>query len=193
MLLLLLLQLLTPTSALDNGIRTPAYAWSSWNHFGGSISDALMRECADAIVSSGLAAAGLRYVNLDDGWAQGRYANGTIYPDPALFPNGMKPLVDYVHSKGLLFGIYTARGSTTCLGRPGSDSYEALDAQTYADWGVDYVRDCAPASEIASALSRARAHPARPRHPAAPSSRRTLAEAWSTAPSTSSTRACATR
>jgi alpha-galactosidase len=135
------LLLLTPTSALDNGILSPAYGWSSWNRFSGSISDALMRECADAIVSSGLAAAGLRYVNLDDGWAAGRYANGTIYPDAALFPYGMKPLVDYVHSKGLLFGLYTARGSTTCLGRPGSDSHEALDAQTYADWGVDYVRD----------------------------------------------------
>ena len=135
---LLILCLVRGGVALDNGIQLPAMGWSSWNHFGGSVSDALLRECADAIVSSGLAAAGYSYVNLDDGWAQGRFANGTIYPDPSLFPNGIKAVVDYIHSKGLKFGIYTARGSTTCLGRPGSDSYEALDAQTYADWGVDY-------------------------------------------------------
>lgn len=71
----------------------------------------------------------------------GRTANGTIIPDPKLFPNGMGPLISYVHSKGLKFGIYTARGSTTCLGRPGSDSHEQQDADTYAAWGVDYLKE----------------------------------------------------
>ena len=65
-------------------------------------------ECAD------------KYVNLDDGWAIGRNANGTFKHDPELFPHGIKPVADYVHSKGMLFGIYTARGSSTCMGRPGS-------------------------------------------------------------------------
>jgi alpha-galactosidase len=75
------------------------------------------------------------------GWAFNRSADGSINPDPALFPNGMKAVVDYVHSKGLTFGIYTARGSTTCMGKPGSDSYEAQDARTYASWGVDFLKE----------------------------------------------------
>lgn len=77
--------------------------------------------------------------NLDDGWASHRDASGAIVPDATLFPNGMKAVVDYIHSKGLSFGIYTARGSTTCLGRPGSDSHEQQDAGTYASWGCDYL------------------------------------------------------
>jgi alpha-galactosidase len=74
---------------------------------------------------------------LDDGWCSGRDASGALLADPKLFPNGMKAVADYVHSKGLKFGIYTARGSTTCLGRPGADGHEAQDALTFAAWGVD--------------------------------------------------------
>jgi hypothetical protein len=134
-------------SSLDNGFRLPGLFWSSWNHFQGSISDALLRECADAMVASGLRDAGYLGINLDDGWAHNRSADGTINPDPALFPQGMKPVVDYVHSKGLTFGIYTARGSTTCMGRPGSDSYEAQDASVSAS-----LRACRASSDAAAAL-----------------------------------------
>lgn len=127
------------TSALENGVgRTPALGWSSWNTFGGSVSDALLRETADAMATNGLLAAGYKYLNLDDGWCVGRdAATGVLLPDPKLFPAGIKAVADYVHSKGLLFGIYTARGSTTCLGRPGADGHEVLDAATFAAWGVD--------------------------------------------------------
>ena len=93
------------------------------------------------MVSSGLAAAGYQYINLDDGWASHRGPDSVVIPDISLFPNGMKPVVDYIHSKGLKFGIYTARGSLTCMGKPGSDSYELLDAKTYAAWGVDYLKE----------------------------------------------------
>ena len=74
-------------------------------------------------------------------WAVGRHANGTIKIDDELFPEGIKPVADYIHSKGMLFGIYTARGSFTCMGRPGSDGHEQLDAEQYAQWGVDYLKE----------------------------------------------------
>ena len=83
----------------------------------------------------------LRSVNLDDGWAIGRSPNGTIIYDSELFPAGIKPVADYIHSRGMLFGIYTARGSSTCMGRPGSDGHEQIDANTYASWGVDYLKE----------------------------------------------------
>lgn len=78
-------------------------------------------------------AAGYEYINLDDGWAVGRdNHSGVLLADPHLFPKGIKAVADFVHSKGLKFGLYTARGSRTCLKRPGSDSHEELDAQTFA-------------------------------------------------------------
>ncbi len=84
----------------------------------------------------------IRYVNIDDCWASSRNTTGDnrIIPDPAAFPNGMKAVADYVHSKGLKFGIYTDRGDKTCSGRPGSSGTETIDAQTFADWGIDYVK-----------------------------------------------------
>lgn len=100
------------------------------------------------MVSNGLRAAGYEYVNLDDGWAVNRTAAGVLVADPALFPpsrpganDGIKVVADYIHARGLKFGIYTARGSQTCLKRPGSDSHEALDARTWASWGVDYLKE----------------------------------------------------
>jgi len=93
------------------------------------------------MVSSGLRDAGFVSLNLDDGWAFNRSSDGTIIPDPNLFPNGIKPVVDYIHSKGLKFGLYTARGSVTCLNRPGSDGHEFQDAATYAQWGVDFLKE----------------------------------------------------
>jgi len=128
-------------SCLNNGLGlTPQMGWNSWNHFGCDISDSLIRETAAAIVSTGLAQSGYEYVNMDDCWQLGRYPNGTVYPDPQRFPNGIKPLVQFVHSLGLKFGLYSDAGNFTCQHRPGSLSYEKIDALTYASWGVDYLK-----------------------------------------------------
>ena len=92
------------------------------------------------MVSSGMKDAGYQYVVIDDCWQVSRDANGTIVPDPERFPAGMKALADYVHSKGLKFGIYSDAGAHTCEGRPGSSGYEVEDARQYAAWGVDYLK-----------------------------------------------------
>ena len=93
---------------------TPPMGWNSWNKFGCNVSDKLIREMADAVASSGMKDAGYQFVNIDDCWQVSRAADGTIVPDPERFPNGMKALADYVHSKGLKFGLYTDAGRMTC-------------------------------------------------------------------------------
>lgn len=101
-----------------------------------------MRRVADKMVDLGLDRLGYRYLNLDDCWAKGRREDGSVYADNATFPSGgLKELADYVHSKGLLLGTYTDRGTKTCAKRPGSAGYEEIDAQTYANWGLDYVKE----------------------------------------------------
>jgi len=115
--------------------------YNTWNDFKCNITAQDIFDVTDAIINQGLNKLGYRYVNMDDCWAQGRDKNGQIYPDPIAFPNGIKVIADYVHSKGLLFGLYTDRGTLTCARRPGSQDYEEIDAQTYASWGVDYVKD----------------------------------------------------
>jgi alpha-galactosidase len=128
--------------ALDNGFRLPAMGWSSWYGFTSNINEQLVRDIADGITSSGLDAYGYKLVALDDGWAAPRNSTtNVITADPALFPSGMAALSAYVASKGLSFGIYTDRGNFTCLKRPGSFGFEALDAQTYANWGVNFVKE----------------------------------------------------
>jgi alpha-galactosidase len=114
--------------------------WNSWNKFGCNVSDKLIREMADAVVSSGMQAAGYQYVNIDDCWQVSRDSSGTIVADPARFPLGIKALADYVHGKGLKLGIYTDAGTGTCEKRPGSLNHEVQDAKTYASWGIDYVK-----------------------------------------------------
>lgn len=121
--------------------RTPPMGWNTWNTFGEEINDRLIREAADKLIETGLADAGYRYVVIDDCWAlKERDENGRMVPDPEKFPNGMKALSDYVHSKGLKFGMYTCAGTLTCAGYPGSYEYEYTDAQTFADWGVDFLK-----------------------------------------------------
>lgn len=120
--------------------RTPPMGWNSWNKFGCNVSDTLIREVADTVVSSGMKDAGYQYVVIDDCWQVSRDQNGTIVPDAQRFPSGMKALADYVHSKGLKFGVYSDAGSKTCEGRPGSNGYEVEDARQYAAWGVDYLK-----------------------------------------------------
>src|ERR1700736_381005 len=131
---------LTPPPANKLAL-TPPMGWNSWNHFGCNVSDSLIRGTADAMVSSGMRSAGYQYVVIDDCWQVSRDSKGTIVADSARFPHGMKALADYVHSKGLRFGIYTDAGTKTCQGRPGSFGYEDQDARTYAAWGVDYVKE----------------------------------------------------
>jgi alpha-galactosidase len=120
--------------------QTPPMGWNSWNKFGCNVSDKLIREMADAMASSGMRDAGYQYVVIDDCWQVGRDSAGNIIPDPQRFPNGMKPLADYIHSLGLKFGVYSCAGSMTCQGRPGSRGYQFQDAKTYASWGVDYLK-----------------------------------------------------
>ncbi|PYO92952.1 MAG: alpha-galactosidase [Gemmatimonadetes bacterium] len=115
--------------------------WNSWNHFGCDVSAQLIRETADAITASGMRDAGYQYVVIDDCWQVARDRSGRIVADSTRFPGGIKPLADYVHSKGLKFGIYTDAGRRTCQGRPGTYGSEELDARTYAEWGVDYVKE----------------------------------------------------
>ncbi len=119
---------------------TPPMGWNSWNPFGENVSEAVIRETADAMVTSGLKSVGFSYVVIDDLWQGGRDTNGNLFPDPKRFPSGMKALADYVHTKGLKFGIYSDAGTKTCGGRPGSLGYEERDAQTFAGWGVDFLK-----------------------------------------------------
>ena len=120
--------------------QTPPMGWNSWNKFACNVSEQLIRETADAMVSSGMQAAGYQYVNIDDCWQVSRDAQGTIVADTARFPSGIKALADYVHGKGLKLGVYTDAGTLTCQKRPGSLGHELQDAKTYAAWGVDYVK-----------------------------------------------------
>ena len=117
---------------------TPPMGWNSWNHFAGRVTDADVRGAADALVSSGMKDAGYIYVNIDDTWEGTRDARGIIHSN-ARFPD-MKALADYVHAKGLKLGIYSSPGARTCAGYEGSYGHEDQDAQTYADWGIDYLK-----------------------------------------------------
>ncbi|KAH3756401.1 alpha galactosidase [Pelomyxa schiedti] len=126
---------------LDNGLGlTPQMGFNTWNHFGCDINERLIYKTLDSMISTGLFDAGYNYVNLDDCWQRARHSNGTIIPDPIAFPDGIKPLADYAHSLGLKFGLYSDAGYKTCAGRPGSLGYETIDADTYASWGVDYLK-----------------------------------------------------
>jgi alpha-galactosidase len=123
----------------DNGLaRTPPMGWNSWNHFSERVDDRVVREAADAMVASGMAAAGYVYVNIDDTWEGGRDAGGNIVPN-GKFPD-MKALADYVHSKGLKLGIYSSPGPVTCGGYEASYRHEEQDARTFAGWGIDYLK-----------------------------------------------------
>ena len=132
-----------PARGLDNGVaRTPPMGWNSWNKFAcDGINEKVVRASADAIVANGMKDAGYEYVVIDDCWQTGRDAAGNIVADAAKFPSGIKALADYVHSKGLKFGIYSDAGTKTCAGRPGSMGHEYQDAQQYANWGVDYLKE----------------------------------------------------
>lgn len=119
---------------------TPPMGWNSWNTFTWEINDKLIREAADAMASE-LKDAGYEYIVIDDCWSEKqRDKNGRLVPDHWKFPDGIKPVADYVHSKGLKFGMYSCAGTHTCGGHPGSFEHEFDDAETFAEWGVDYLK-----------------------------------------------------
>ena len=122
-------------------VNTPPMGWNTWNTFGPNINEKLILESADAMVENGLLDAGYKYLVIDDIWAlKERGADGRIVPDPEKFPHGMKYVADYVHSKGLKFGMYSCAGYLTCAGYPASYDYEWVDAKTFAEWGVDFLK-----------------------------------------------------
>ncbi|GMJ03416.1 alpha-galactosidase 1 [Hibiscus trionum] len=130
-------------SMLNNGLgMTPPMGWNSWNHFGCNIDEKMIRETADALVSTGLSKLGYEYVNIDDCWAEiSRDDKGNLVPKNSTFPSGIKALADYVHGKGLKLGIYSDAGFFTCSKKmPGSLGHEEQDAKTFASWGIDYLK-----------------------------------------------------
>ncbi len=125
----------------ENLALTPPMGWNSWNYFEcDNLNEEMIREMADAMVSSGMKDLGYEYIIIDDCWQTGRDSTGKILVDKDKFPSGIQHLSDYIHSKGLKFGIYSDAGTKTCAGRPGSKGFETIDAQTYADWSVDYLK-----------------------------------------------------
>jgi alpha-galactosidase len=129
-----------PARKVNGLAQTPPMGWNSWNKFGCTITDATVRAMADAMVSNGMQQAGYRYIVIDDCWHGNRDADGFITANAEKFPNGIKAVADYVHAKGLKFGIYSDAGAKTCGGKPGSQGHEYQDALTYARWGVDYLK-----------------------------------------------------
>lgn len=128
---------------LSNGLAlTPPMGWNSWNHFGCDVTEKIVKETADALVSTGLSKLGYEYVNIDDCWAElARDDKGDFVPKETTFPSGIKALADYVHSKGLKIGIYSDAGYYTCSKKmPGSLGHEEQDAKTFASWGIDYLK-----------------------------------------------------
>lgn len=122
-------------------IDKPIMGWNSWNTFAENINEKVVMETADFIVEHGLKDCGYEYVIIDDCWSlRERNEKGELVPDPEKFPHGMKYVADYVHSKGLKFGMYSCAGTMTCAGYPGSLDYEFVDAKSFAEWGVDYLK-----------------------------------------------------
>ncbi|KAI1870709.1 uncharacterized protein JN550_004855 [Neoarthrinium moseri] len=127
--------------AVNNGLaRTPQMGWDNWNSFGCDVSEELLQGTARLIVDYGLKDLEYQYVILDDCWSNGRDGNGSLVPNSKKFPNGMAAVAEDMHSLGLKFGIYSSAGVYTCGGYAGSLGYEEIDAQNWADWGVDYLK-----------------------------------------------------
>ena len=122
--------------------KTPPMGFNTWNTFGENINEKIIKETADAMVEKGLLDAGYEYLVIDDCWSERErdLESGKIVPDKIKFPNGMKAVSDYVHSKGLKFGMYSCAGTRTCADYPGSFDHEFLDAETFAEYGADFLK-----------------------------------------------------
>ncbi|KAJ3448432.1 alpha-galactosidase/alpha-n-acetylgalactosaminidase [Anaeramoeba flamelloides] len=127
---------------INNGVGiTPPMGFNTWNHFACDIDENLAISTMDKMISLGLSDVGYEYFNLDDCWmASERNAKGELVSDSKRFPSGLKYLSDYAHKNGLKFGAYECMGTETCQGYPGSYGHYAQDAQTFADWGLDYIK-----------------------------------------------------
>lgn len=120
---------------------TPPMGWNSWNTFGNDINEQMIMEMADVMVEKGFLEKGYEYLVIDDCWSlRERDHDGKLAADPEKFPHGMKYVADYVHSKGLKFGMYSCAGNLTCAGYPASFEHEFTDAATFAEWGVDFLK-----------------------------------------------------
>jgi len=120
--------------------QTPPMGWNSWNFFEETVSEKILMEITDAMVANGMALKGYQYIIIDDYWVGGRDEHNKLFPDKKRFPNGMKKLADYIHSKGMKLGIYSDAAEFTCGGVTASYNFEELDAKTFADWGIDYLK-----------------------------------------------------
>ncbi len=132
---------------------TPPMGWSSWNFFANDIDEAKIKAAADAMVSSGMRDAGYVYLIIDEPWAKERDEEFRLVGDRVKFPGGMKAIGDYIHSKGLNYGIYQDRGRMTCAGDPGRFGHEQIDMETFAAWVVDYIKMDSCFAEVYSWLS----------------------------------------
>jgi alpha-galactosidase len=153
------LLLARPSLAQPEGLAArPPMGWNSWNHFRAKVDDTAVRAQAEAMVSSGMRDAGYTYINIDDTWEGERDASGVIHTN-SKFPD-MKALADFVHSKGLKLGIYSSPGAKTCAHYEGSLGHELQDAQTYAAWGIDYLKYdlCGLRDQMKTAASPEAAH-----------------------------------
>ena len=119
---------------------TPPMGWMTWNYFGEHINEDIIKEMANAMVSSGMLKAGYHYIMIDDGWQGGRDNKNNIIPDPVKFPSGIKALADYLHTMGIKIGIYSDAAPLTCAGYTASLNFEEQDAKTFASWGIDYLK-----------------------------------------------------
>ena len=138
--ILLILSFLYFSSGAQVILPTPPMGWMTWNYYADNIKEQDVREMADAMVKSGMADAGYRYIFIDDGWQGGRDKTNNIIPDPTKFPSGIKNLADYLHAKGLKLGIYSDAAQLTCAGYTASFGFERQDARTFAGWGIDYLK-----------------------------------------------------
>jgi alpha-galactosidase len=129
----------SPASNATKAI-TPPMGWMTWNYFGERINEEIIKEMADAMISSGMLKAGYQYIFIDDGWQGGRDNKNNIIPDPVKFPSGIKALADYLHAKGVKIGIYSDAAPLTCAGYTASLNFEEQDAKTFASWGIDYLK-----------------------------------------------------
>ncbi len=143
-------------SSWDSLALTPPMGWNSWNFFEGKVSEKVIMDMADVMVTNGMKTAGYQYLVIDDYWVGGRDQQNKMFPDAQRFPHGMKYLADYVHSKGLKLGIYSDAALLTCGGVTGSYGFEELDAKTFAAWGIDYLKYdyCNAPEDVSTAFAR---------------------------------------
>jgi len=143
-------------TAWDSLALTPPMGWNSWNFFEGRVSESVIMDMADAMVATGMKAAGYQYLIIDDYWVGGRNTQNELFPDPQRFPHGIKYLADYIHQKGLKLGIYSDAAPLTCGGVTASLGFEEQDAKTFAAWGIDYLKYdyCNAPEDVATAFTR---------------------------------------